>query len=84
MNHLLESTNSTVSFEEENELIKRFLATLESEIAQSQISPSAFQETENLAEEFPQIIETVFQNMYVRENYINILMSIISTFHICI
>jgi len=78
MNPLLDSSNASTSFEEENELIKRFLLTLQSEIEQNQISPSAFQDTEILSQDFPQILETIFQNLYVRENYINILISIIS------
>ena len=77
MNHLLEGS-SVLSFEEEDELIKRFLLTLESELAQSQLSPSTFQEEADFFSSFPQILSTFFQNLYVRENYINVLISIIS------
>ena len=67
------------SLEEENELIKRFLLTLEAEIEQNPLSIQSFQDsTGEFITDFPQILETCFQNLYVRENYINILVSIIS------
>lgn len=83
MNHLLEGS-SALSFEEEDELIKRFLLTLESELAQSQLSPSTFQEDSEFFSAFPQILSTFFQNLYVRENYINVLISIISKFSLSV
>jgi len=79
MDFLLEALPLGISFEEEDFLIRRFLITLESEIIQTQISPSSFQnQNESLLSDFPQNLEIFFQNLYVRENYINILISIIS------
>lgn len=70
---------TSASIEEENELIKRFLLTLESEIAENQLNISSITEyAEVLDSELPKICETFMQNVYVRENYINVLSSIIS------
>ena len=82
MQQMLEENNGTpISFEEENELIHRFLLTLESELAQNQISPASLQDpSSEFLSDLPQIFSTFFQNLYVRENYINILISIISNF----
>lgn len=78
MNNVFQNNETPlVSFEEENEQIKRFILTLEAEIVETQISPFTFQDPAVYFED-PQFLETFFQNLYVRENYINILISIIS------
>lgn len=83
INALYEKDGGSASLEEENELIKRFLMTLEAEISANEIHPSNFSDfSENVLPELPQIFETFFQNVYVRENYINILSSIISISYI--
>lgn len=73
------NAHNSASIEEENELIKRFLLTLEAEIAENQLNISSITEySETLDSELPKICETFMQNLYVRENYINVLSSIIS------